>query len=390
MADISTSWRAELYKAVHQHKAIRAATSVEKQVDPFLIKPATSLATSGPVLWVIDGLEEAKERAPLLHALSTSFSTLPGEIKVIVTSSIETEVYEAFHGHGHIYPQYLHDVDATVTRKDIGAYMCDRLDLDAIVHRRPTLTSWRKHSSLFQTMDERYFAWAALAAPLMSELAVVHPDLDNELFNGARTGHSLHSLCVQFFDLLMRPFSAKASSDESSAVSTNGELDAKRYHAILALLHWVDKVIPRLAPDLRKWISGQEVSDDFPATLHVKPDIDLAQACLDVMEAKLHFNVTQCGSSYSVNDDQENANWLSLDCGLVYACRFWVHHLATTHSTQHLKGQLRRFLYTKLLFWLEVMSILGKIKDAAAMLEKCMSPELIQVRCVSPQSSNQC
>jgi hypothetical protein len=62
MAGVSPSWRAGLFGAVHQSKSIRTTSSIYEQVEYFVQKPAAALDLSGPILWVIDGLEEIEDR----------------------------------------------------------------------------------------------------------------------------------------------------------------------------------------------------------------------------------------------------------------------------------------------------------------------------------------
>ena len=57
-------------------------------------------------------------------------------------------------------------------------------------------------------------------------------------------------------------------------------------------------------------------------------------------------------------------------CGaLEYACRSWHAHLIMTkHRTADVVSALRCFLEQKFLFWLEVLSVLGAVGDAARAL----------------------
>lgn len=231
-------------------------------------------------------------------------------------------------------------------------------------------------------MDEAYSDWAALAAPLICELAQANPDMDDELFDCFHTGPSLQNLSAKFVDIFLRLPNRGACQDDPITVPTGSAraADTVAYNAILILMFWVDQASPQLAPDVRVWIAGREFSAIIPATLHVKADARLAQACLHALQEKLHFNITRCESSYVVNDDQGQANWLTLDHGLIHACRFWAYHLTHTHDAVGLMGQVKDFLGTKLLFWLEVMSVLDKMEDAVAILSECIAPDFIQVR----------
>ena len=62
-----------------------------------------------------------------------------------------------------------------------------------------------------------------------------------------------------------------------------------------------------------------------------------------------------------------------LDPALQYACKSWHSHLvagrSTSKSTPQIASALHRFLEKKLLFWLEVLSVLGAVRNAVDALQ---------------------
>jgi len=115
----------------------------------------------------------------------------------------------------------------------------------------------------------------------------------------------------------------------------------------------------------------------------------LAHGCLQVMATRLHFNVSQSRSSFEPNSIIKPS---SITLSLEYACMQWIYHVSTVlelsdtggnfrtrllawigrtprHSHQlMLDEKINKIIRPKLLFWLEVMSILGQVQRAAAML----------------------
>ena len=65
---------------------------------------------------------------------------------------------------------------------------------------------------------------------------------------------------------------------------------------------------------------------------------------------------------------------------LEYACRSWYKHLIGKMSAQTLKI-LQEFLREKFLFWLEVLSVVGAVREAVDALEA--TAKLLEVCCVS-------
>jgi hypothetical protein len=104
----------------------------------------------------------------------------------------------------------------------------------------------------------------------------------------------------------------------------------------------------------------------------------LTLACLQGMndeECGLKFNICGFPTSHAFNDDIPGIDkrMEKISSYLSYSCRFWAEHLQEIASETKvdngplLQG-LREFLYHRLLFWLEVMSLLGYVDVAATEL----------------------
>jgi len=120
-------------------------------------------------------------------------------------------------------------------------------------------------------------------------------------------------------------------------------------------------------------------------------DDALAHGCFQVLVKRLHFNVSQSRSSFESNSKPN-----SITLPLEYACLQWIFHviavlepsktdpsakrprpswfpawmqraLLVLHQTD-LEEKINSVFRPRLLFWLEVMSVLGQIQRAAAML----------------------
>lgn len=90
-------------------------------------------------------------------------------------------------------------------------------------------------------------------------------------------------------------------------------------------------------------------------------------ACLRIMKMGLRFNICNIETSYFSNVDLD----LPLSIGeppLEYACVFWGNHLQATIIEVELRSAVRDFLFTRLLYWLEALSVLDMIKIASQTL----------------------
>jgi hypothetical protein len=101
----------------------------------------------------------------------------------------------------------------------------------------------------------------------------------------------------------------------------------------------------------------------------------LLVGCLNLMGRMLERNMCKLPDSVAnsdINDLGERAEKY-IDPALRYACRSWHTHLVggytTLVNTLDITSALHRFLERKFLFWLEVLSVLGAVRDAVGALQ---------------------
>ena len=96
----------------------------------------------------------------------------------------------------------------------------------------------------------------------------------------------------------------------------------------------------------------------------------LLMGCLDLMDRTLKGNMCQLpdGVANSDIDDLEQRIEQYLDPALQYACGSWHTHLIDRHTTSvdtsKITSAIHRFLESKFLFWLEILSVLGAVRNA--------------------------
>ena len=97
----------------------------------------------------------------------------------------------------------------------------------------------------------------------------------------------------------------------------------------------------------------------------------LLVGCLELMNNRLEQNMCKLpdGVTNSEVDDLKERAELYIDKALEYACRSWHKHLLDKMSTQTVEI-LHQFLMEKFLFWLEVLSVAGAVREAVDALEE--------------------
>ena len=124
---------------------------------------------------------------------------------------------------------------------------------------------------------------------------------------------------------------------------------------------------------------------------HVSPEdlhLELVANCLRVMNDGLEQNLLSL-PDYVFNSEVEDLQTRIEDCvsvSLQYACQSWYNHLAVTQrDIIDVISRLHLFLEKKFLAWLEVVSVLGAVREAVVALEELM-PWLQKVCLVLPMA----
>jgi hypothetical protein len=97
----------------------------------------------------------------------------------------------------------------------------------------------------------------------------------------------------------------------------------------------------------------------------------LAVGCFKIMKAGLKFNICDLETSHVSNDKICDLNVCiqnHIPDHLAYACCFWADHLQKTKFTPTALSDVDDFLSHRLLFWLEVLSLVKEVHIASPAL----------------------
>ncbi|KAF9457442.1 hypothetical protein BDZ94DRAFT_1314195 [Collybia nuda] len=98
LAGFDNYWNTALWNVIKNDPSLCTTDSVQRQFGEFFLKPADSLRVVGPILIIIDALDEYGDASSckiLLEMLATRMSTLPGNFKLLVTSRPEKDIGHA-------------------------------------------------------------------------------------------------------------------------------------------------------------------------------------------------------------------------------------------------------------------------------------------------------
>src|SRR4051794_20529423 len=128
LADLDGEWKRSLWEIVKGRKALRTTSSVSRQFTSFILDPAKVLKTIGPIVIVIDALDESGDEASreeLLQIISSSLSALPLNFRVLVTSRPEPDIEIQLGSSQHVLRKRMED--AMYTKQDIERYIGSKL-----------------------------------------------------------------------------------------------------------------------------------------------------------------------------------------------------------------------------------------------------------------------
>jgi len=107
--------------------------------------------------------------------------------------------------------------------------------------------------------------------------------------------------------------------------------------------------------------------------------IELLVKCIELMNLELEMNI--CSLQHAANNEDEATRKRAeerISPALEYTCKSWYKHLRAldpnlnNNQVSRITHTLRLFLEEKFLFWLEVLGLLGVVKDAIHALETTM------------------
>ncbi|KAF7967332.1 hypothetical protein HWV62_34691 [Athelia sp. TMB] len=398
IADLDPFWRSALRDLVTFDYSLATSTVPETQMKSAILGPAKSLTIAGPVVIIVDALDESGDiaaRKSLLQVLSKCASDLPRNFRVLVTARPETDIVEAFSDpHPHLRHTCLDTIDEENIDLDIAAFIEDQLG--PIIKALDKALSDREHwVGMLVTGAKHSFQWAATtcraimeakedsmgyAARLITEILEAGESLDDlyRLILRRKFPERDPSAILLFKHVMGCILAAKEPLSKSSFMDLCCEEDAR------------ENFLSVLAP-LGSLLNG--VSDDSPITARhtsffdflvdegrslvyfINPaqyDQHFIRPCLRILSSGLRFNICHIPSSYTtytslVDLPDRVAEYIGP--ALEYASRFLGQHLKPTPRDQLILEDLRALFKEKFLYWLEVLSLLRQMSAAPKLFD---------------------
>jgi hypothetical protein len=396
LADRYLSFKIALGKVVKDNTALRVGTrDYHTLFESLILEPLKDLHIVGPILVVIDALDESGDTTSgigLQTFLAKNLNRLPPNFRLVITSRPEHAIVSALAEAQSVKIKYMDDAELAVgTHGDILAFF----------QRRLPSNEFRHHVEALAVKAEGLFQWAAVASQLIlhpparfrysGEKCVNHllepgtnrhgQDLLDGLYKDVLEGYFTDQearvlfrsvvgpLITSIVPLTIRsliPLRQHASYDEDSDTVVTGILSC--LGSLLSNVNSSDKTLPiiPLHTSFRDFLTSKDKSGDFYVGVR-DTHRQLAHSCLNLLLDPLDglkFNICKLETSYLANDDVKDLNTRvdqHIPPALLYACHFWGDHLKNTDPKMDLFGKVEILFKEKFLFWLEALSLTRNI-----------------------------
>ncbi|KAG8896722.1 hypothetical protein FRC00_005406, partial [Tulasnella sp. 408] len=395
-------------QAVRDYRDV-ATMSLENQFKILLVESLRKIGEDcPPVLLTIDALDECEDSeyvVRFISAVTRYAASFGARVRFLVTSRPEPALVSALQQKGWREE----DLDeAPGTTEDIAKFL--RNGLERIRVKRGLEHDWPPEESVNRLSDlsQNLFQWAHTA---LKYIDTEMPKL--ELRSLLRSAAAWDGLDGLYHEILSRAFERQGRTKEFPC-RVLGIIVAAPYPVSLETIAylWADddvladcepdeivqflqlKILGDLTPMLVIPTSSADPIQFMHASIRdllIDPkrcdqksyfiDLDrhhhnIAARCISLMMDNLKMNICGLSDVSKSNLDPEIQNLIGrhVPGGLRYCCRAWSTHLAAglhasrldSKSRQSVVWNLKKFSEEKLLFWLEVMSLIGAGTEAIA------------------------
>jgi len=392
------------------------------QMDKLIVQPLKASGISTVI--VIDALDECKDEEPasaILSVLGRFVSEIP-KVKFFLTGRPEPRIREGFR-----LPLLakatdtfvLHDVEPSLVTNDIRLFF--KQSFLELAHHRYGLDGWPTKEQVDQLCERAggLFVYAVATVKFIGRRSNdPREQLDRLLhlpnsstYEGKTKFKPNTTLDSLYMSILEEAFSDNDPDDDSKIRSIFGAvvlaanplspptiatllgstmegvyLRLSSVHSLLVLQEDVThpvrpfhKSFPDFITDPTR-CTNQRFRVSSP-THHQ----ELLINCLELMDRTLEENMCKLPvavTNSEVHDLQERVEQY-INRGLQYACKSWHKHLVDepTVRAPEITSALHRFLEKRFIFWLEVLSVIGAVREAVDALEAVA--HWLEVRLVS-------
>ena len=399
LADLDCQFKSALCETVKNNQWLRTSQALSDQVEHFIIEPSAHLHAIGPLVIVVDALDEsgnADDRRQLLYALSRYIieRELPMNLRFLITTRLENDILNVFPSGPQVVRKDLGDILEAVVDKDIEMFIHHSL------HQYAELELlWPNHEwcQLLVRHSQHLFLWTATACHFIQgiggsglglrrrvemlsrgdnrgsvqPLDELYQTILGELFPRDEARECFRDVMALLLalkePLSLTSLSALFDSDEDQHV--------RNIIGVMPLI--LDGALDNETPIRPVHMSFRDFLLDEARCLvfHVRitshHSHSIGRALLACMRNMLRFNMCDLKDSRLRNamvpNLAEQVN-MAIPSHLSYACLHWMDHLQHATCTPELLHEVTQFFKDFFPYWLEAISLLSLSSPLSSIL----------------------
>ena len=388
LSDHNPQYKSALWRIVKDNRALRTSTSPSEQVERLIVEPSRHLHAVGPLVIIVDALDEsgnADDRQQLLDALSRHLADrkLPTNLRFLIATRPENDILDALPSGPQVVRIHLGDVPEAVIDEDIEKFIHHSLRQYTELDSSWPNTGWCR---LLVEHSEHLFQWASTACNFIRVRSAAGLDRCERvqilLESGNREGiQPLDKLYRTILEQQFQPHVAQRRFHDVMAVvlALNEPLSLASLSALFrgrlkvreiieplgSLLdgaHDEDKPIRPLHTSFRDFLLDEARSSSFHIQILPQHSLILRGALLACMRDLLKFNICDLKDSRlrntAVPDLIHQVN-KAIPPHLSYACQYWMDHLQHANFTPELLKEITLFFKDFFPYWVEAISLLS-------------------------------
>ena len=367
-----------------------------------IIEPLSKLNTESvrkTLVLVIDALDECDREGDInrvIQLLPIAGALQTVRLRVLITSRPETDIRDGFSQFLQgVYEEFtLHDISKSVVDHDIFIFFSnkfghtvstdwpDEQTIKHLVQKAAGLFIWAAtaYRFIYEGRKSLSIAKKRLHRILQSDGSVTKPEAElNKIYitvlqsaidpeYDEEDKESVHETLRKILGSIVILFSPLSADSLASLINLPGE-DLKKtlghLHAILDVPRGRACPIRLHHPSFRDFfLDNKRCTDRQLQVDGQKAHWALATSCIRLMSELLKKDICNLrlpGTLAGEIDDEKIEQCIPME--LQYACSYWVHHFQESNSPLLDNGEVHLFLLKYLLFWLEALSLLGKISE---------------------------
>ena len=399
LADLDHQFKSALCEIVKDNQGLRTSQAPLDQVEHLIITPTAHLHTIGPLVIVVDALDEggnAGDRRQLLYVLSRCIMEweLPTNLRFLISTRPENDILDAFPSGPQVVRKDLGEIPEAVVDKDIERFIHHSLHQYAELELLWPNQEW---CQLLVRHSHHLFLWAAATCRFIQGIGGgglslrkrVEMVLQSDNHGAVRPLDKLYQVILgelfprdggreRFRDVMALLLALKEplSLTSLSALFDSDE-DQHVRNVIGAMTFLLDGALDNetsMRPvhmSFRDFLLDGSQSSVFHVRILPHHSLSIGRALLACMRNMLRFNMCDLEDSRlrnaAVPGLAERVN-MAIPPYLSYACLHWMDHLQYADCTPELLHEVTLFFKDFFPYWLEAISLLSHSSPLSSIL----------------------